>query len=547
MSTSLRVLISEDRPADAELMVHELRRCGFEPKWTRVETEQAYLKELQTAPDVILADHTLPGFDAPRALQLLKQSGLDTPLIVVTGSISEEVAVERIKQGAADYILKDRMARLGPAVKRALEEKKLGEEKRNAEQLIHRNLERLRALHEINIAITSTLDLSTMLKVLLDKIEIFLPFPSATTVRLLNRQTGKLESLACRNLNEEDWRAQQIRSLDGRAKTVVDTKTLLVVGNIHTDPRTHNRSFYLKHGLISYAGVPLMAKGEVLGVLGIYTKEEHKFTGEEIEFLMTLADQAAIAIYNAQLYDDMAKSNKVKEEFLSIMSHELRTPLTVITGYANLIQEGMFGEVNHKMQNALRTMTSRTNDLLVLIDSILEATKLETDRVSLTIEEVDLKEFMSTLRATFRASANEGVGLQWDYAAELPVVKTDAGKLRHILRNLINNAIKFTERGAITMSAQYSFEKREVEFSVVDTGIGISGEFTDRIFEKFAQVDSSSTRPHEGIGLGLYLVKKFVEKLGGTVEVKSELGKGSCFTVRIPGDISVDRSGYNQV
>jgi len=123
MPTPLRVLIAEDRPDDAELMVYELSRSGFEPKWTRVETEEDYLKELQSAPDVILADHTLPNFNAPRALRLLKDRGMDVPLIMVTGSISEEVAVERIKEGASDYILKDRMARLGPAVKRALEEK----------------------------------------------------------------------------------------------------------------------------------------------------------------------------------------------------------------------------------------------------------------------------------------------------------------------------------------------------------------------------------------------------------------------------------------
>src|SRR5882672_11079068 len=123
MPTPLRVLIAEDRPTDAELMVYELSRAGFEPKWTRVETEEDYLKELQHPPDVILADHTLPNFDAPQALRILKDTGMDIPLIMVTGSISEEVAVERIKEGASDYILKDRMTRLGPAVKRALEEK----------------------------------------------------------------------------------------------------------------------------------------------------------------------------------------------------------------------------------------------------------------------------------------------------------------------------------------------------------------------------------------------------------------------------------------
>jgi signal transduction histidine kinase/DNA-binding response OmpR family regulator len=534
MLTPLRILIAEDRPADAELMVYELSRSGFEPKWTRVETEEEYLKELKTGPDVVLADHTLPAFGAPRALELLKKSGLDTPLIVVTGSISEETAVERIKQGASDYILKDRMARLGPAVKRALEEKKLRDEKRKAEELTHRNLERIRALHEINVAITTTLDLRTMLNVLLDKVELFLPFPSATTVRLLNRQTGMLESLACRNLDEEEWRAQQIGLMSGRAKTVVETKAPVIVGNIQTDPRTHNRGIYLKHGLVSYAGVPLIAKGEVLGVLGVYTKKEHEFTDEEIGFLKTLADQAAIAIHNAQLYDEMAKSNKVKDEFLSVMSHELRTPVTIITGYTALIQDGMFGEVNQEMKKALSTVISRADDLLGLVDSILEATTIETGKALLRIEEVDVKDFVQYLKSTLRYPLNKDITVQWDYSADLPVIKTDAGKLKHILQNLIDNAIKFTEKGFVTIAVNYSRETQELKFSVADTGIGISPESWDMIFEKFVQADSSSSRPHEGVGLGLYIVKKLTELLGGTVEVKSELGKGSCFTAKVP-------------
>jgi len=134
MSTSLRVLILEDRPADVELMLHELRRAGFEPDWQRVETEADYLAHLGADFDVILSDYFMPQFDAPRALHLLQERGLDIPFIIVTGSISEEVAVESIKQNVADYLLKDRLARLGPAVTRALEQKRLRDERRRTEE-----------------------------------------------------------------------------------------------------------------------------------------------------------------------------------------------------------------------------------------------------------------------------------------------------------------------------------------------------------------------------------------------------------------------------
>ncbi len=148
MSTPLRVLILEDQPADAELMLRELRRAGFEPDWTRVVSEADYLAQLPGDYDVILADHTLPQFDALRALRLLQERSIDIPLVVVTGSISEEAAVASIKQGAADYLLKDRLARLGPAVVQALEQKHLRDEKRQAEEALRANEKRFRALIE---------------------------------------------------------------------------------------------------------------------------------------------------------------------------------------------------------------------------------------------------------------------------------------------------------------------------------------------------------------------------------------------------------------
>jgi DNA-binding NtrC family response regulator len=141
MPNKLRVLILEDRTADAELMVYELRRAGFDPEWQRVDAEPAYLARLDPAPDIILADYHLPAFDAPAALRLLQGRGLDVPFLVVTGSLSEEVAVECMKQGAADYLLKDRLTRLGQAVARALEQKRLRDDKRRAEEQIKASLQ----------------------------------------------------------------------------------------------------------------------------------------------------------------------------------------------------------------------------------------------------------------------------------------------------------------------------------------------------------------------------------------------------------------------
>ncbi len=159
MSKSLRILVVEDRPTDAELMIHEVRRAGLEPEWQRVETEQAFLAALESAPDLILSDYSLPRFDGMRAIKLLRERGLDIPLILVSGTLGEEAAVAAMKEGATDYLLKDRTARLGIAVETALEQKRLRDERRQHEQELQAAQAKLRQLLEHSPAVLYTLKL----------------------------------------------------------------------------------------------------------------------------------------------------------------------------------------------------------------------------------------------------------------------------------------------------------------------------------------------------------------------------------------------------
>jgi signal transduction histidine kinase len=447
----------------------------------------------------------------------------------------------------------DLIESIGSVIGNAVENARLFEE-------AQRNLERIRALYEINLAITATLDLRSSMAILLEKIDSLLGYPTVLTMRFLEDATQLLKPIACRNLDEEEWKAYSysISPSAFRASAVIN-KAPLIVSDIAASPGTRGPSFYRQHGLVSFLGIPLVAQEKVIGVLSVYTKEKHTFTPEEIELISAIGNQAAIAIHNAQLHEETKRqaevaerANKVKSEFLSIMSHELRTPLTVVMGYGELMQQGALGDLSQKQADALQKMMSRSKDLLGLINGILEATRLESQAAKLESSQVSLSDLLEELKSQYAGLKGKELRIEWDYPLELPQIRTDGAKLKQILENLVNNAIKFTDRGSVTVTAgvgsqgsgsrnqglaesgHLTPDTRWVEFKITDTGIGIPMEALPFIFERFRQVDSSDTRFHGGVGLGLYIAKRFAELLGGTISVKSEPGKGSTFTVTIP-------------
>ena len=415
-----------------------------------------------------------------------------------------------------------------------LTERKQAQERRQLE------LQRLNALRDINLAITSTLDLRGVLEVLLREIGRLLP-DTAITVRLKNRDSGEFEYVACHNINEAEWRSGTGQRGGQLSERVLKTGAPLVIRNIHTDPRGRGSKFFRERGFISYLGVPLTAKGEALGIVSFFTKEERDFTDTEIDFLTTLAGQAAMAIYNSQLHEqtkkqaaELERSNRLKDEFLGFVSHELRTPLNALVGYTGMIQDEMFGAINSEQKRTLAKVIDHARNVLNMVTSLLEATRIEAGAAKAEPREVSLNLLLDELKSTYDTPLDKELTLDWDYSEALPVIKTDREKLRHILQNLVDNAIKFTETGKITISARSLPGSKAVEFKVSDTGLGIPRESLPGIFERFRQGPNSQALPSAGVGLGLHIVKKFTEMLGGDVTVQSEPGKGSTFTVTIP-------------
>jgi signal transduction histidine kinase len=234
------------------------------------------------------------------------------------------------------------------------------------------------------------------------------------------------------------------------------------------------------------------------------------------------------------LREDAEKRNQGKKEMLDVVSHEFRTPLNLIGGYAQALRSKTLGELTKEQEHALAKILGQSENLLYLVNSVLDLTRIEAGQMSVEREVIELPEYLREMRLRYETPLDKPVSLKWSVASDLQAISSDRAKLTIILQNLINNAIKFTEEGTIHVSARRTEDKKGVEFEIADTGIGIPKEAVPLIFDKFRQADSSSTRVHGGVGLGLHIVYVFTELLGGSIDVETGLGHGSIFTLWLP-------------
>ncbi len=533
-SDTIRVLLIEDNPGDSRLIREMIVDAG--DSFVQLECVDRLGTGLERLAmggfDALLLDLSLPDSQGLATFSTAYTRAPGIATIVLTGLDDEELAVKAVRAGAQDYLVKGQVD--GNLLVRSL---RYAIERKRVQKQIEIQMHRLSILRDINLATTSTLDLQTTLDVLVEQIDLLLPY-AAVVVKLLNRQSAELEPAACRNVNLDDWRAGSHNIVKG----MTECKAQEILTNIQANQKAWETDFFQKQGLVSFQAVPLIVKDEPLGVLSFFSREERQFTEDEVMFLTTLAGQAAVAIHNSKLYEqtrdqavELEQANKVKTEFLSIMSHELRTPLGIIMNYTGMIQDKLIGEINQKQDRAVGKIMNQSKELLAMINSILEATRMEAGRIRVEKHAVNLGTFLNELRTDYDVPLDKDITFTWDYPLDLPVISIDGGKLRYVLQNLIGNAVKFTEKGKVTLSAQYFPETKTVEFKVMDTGVGIPKEAFSVIFEKFRQLDSSRTRSYGGMGLGLFIVKEIAESLGGKVSVDSEPGKGSTFTVSLPG------------
>jgi signal transduction histidine kinase len=351
-------------------------------------------------------------------------------------------------------------------------------------------------------------------------------------LRFLASQGGPDEWVA--TYEEELWSLEQ-----GIAGRVVRTGKPELVADVTSDPDYKA----IVPGMEAQLTVPIRREEQIIGVIVVESSQQALLDEEASEFVVRLADHAAIAIENAGLFEQVRRANDAKTEFVSFVSHELKQPMTSMKGYTDLLVKGAVGELNDLQRSFLGTIRSNVDRMNTLVTSLLDISRIESGRIKINLTDVSIEQMIEDALRTIRGQIEDRQQmLEEDISPDLPLVRGDRERLVQILTNLVSNAHKYTpEGGQITVRVQTWSDGRGaldrdgfVLCSVSDTGVGMSSEDQERLFTKYFRSEDPAVRSESGTGLGLVITKSLVELQGGEIWVESELGKGSTFAFTIP-------------
>jgi len=410
-----------------------------------------------------------------------------------------------------------------------------------------RSVEELKALGKVSQAVSSTLDLQEVLITVIAH-AVKLSGTESGAIYEFDETTGQFQLRATHKMSKELTRAIREAGVKlgetavGRAGV---SREAVQIPDILEDPTYPLREIIVRDGLRAFLAVPLIREDKLIGGLVVRRRAPGQFQKETMDLLQTFATQSALAIQNARLFREIEEksreleiASKHKSDFLANMSHELRTPLNAILGYTELILDKIYGEVPEKIHEVLERLEKNGHHLLGLINNVLDLSKIEAGRLILSLNEYSMNEVVqAALTSVETLAAEKKLELKVMVPTDLATGKGDEQRIAQVLLNLLGNAIKFTEKGEVSVEVAASNETFLV--SVSDTGSGLSEADQNKIFEDFQQADSSSTRGKDGTGLGLSIAKRIIEMHGGHIWVESTLGKGSTFWFQLP--IRVER------
>jgi signal transduction histidine kinase len=428
----------------------------------------------------------------------------------------------------------------------AIENARLFDEVQARTTELARSVEELRALGEVSQAVNSTLDLQTVLNTIVAKATqisgteggAIYVFDELRKEFQLSATFGMSDELiaAIRNMHAEISEAVGLAAETHEPDQVADLRDL---------PLTPVNDVILRAGYRARLLVPLLRSGKVVGALVVRRKAPGAFSRNTIEVLKTFAAQSVLAIQNARLFAEiedksrqLASASEHKSQFVASMSHELRTPLNAIIGLTEMMVTNAARFGTEKAQEPLRRVHAAGTHLFGLINQVLDLSKIEAGKLELNPTSVKLAQLIDQVIGTARQLAEQNKNrLVVEAPDNLGALTVDPMRLRQILLNLLSNACKFTKQGEVALRARRVVDGRDwVEFAISDTGIGMTHEQQARLFEEFIQADASTAQRFGGTGLGLAIARKLARMMGGEVTVASEPGKGSVFTVRLPGD-----------
>jgi PAS domain S-box-containing protein len=556
LKSSLRILYLEDEKNDVELAQTTLEEEGFRCDLTHVETRVDFISALEKdAFDIILADYKLPSFDGLSALAIAREKTPDVPFIFVSGAMGEELAIETLKNGATDYVLKQRISRLVPAIRRALEEAEEHLERRKAEEA----LEKLSRQNELILNSTGEGIIGLNLK----GNHIFV---NAAAAQMLGYRVRELIG----KHSHEIWHHSKA---DGTfyPEAECPINSVCEYGIVR---HVRDEVFWKKDGTsfpVTYACTPILEGGNLIGAVVTFRDiTKRKREGEELrkhrEHLKELVEErtAELRIANEHLKkeitehkrteeklrksetryrivaDELARSNADLAQFATVASHDLQEPLRVVDGFIKLLRKRYKGKLDENADDFIKYTVDGIKRMQDLIKDLLEYSKVGSKDIHLTPVDFSLAVDKAVLNLKV-AIEESGATVTHD---KLPTLVADASQITRLFQNLIGNALKF--RGKEKLTVHVSAERRDKEwtFSVRDNGIGIDPKAAERIFVIFQRLHTREEYP--GTGIGLTICKRIVERHRGRIWVESEPGKGSNFRFVIPARAVSDIESYKR-